>query len=105
MEALERMIDALVKEISSNIKAMSKIKSISEKKTQAEIIKLLCESLGVFFTAMATARADYAYDDDDEFYDEDYYDDDDDGLDPDPMLGRPSKKRKHKKDDPDDIPF
>ena len=46
METLEQMIESLAKEIKRNIKAMSGIKNLDQRKTQAEIIKLLCESLG-----------------------------------------------------------
>lgn len=112
METLDYMIDALAKEINRNIKAMSKIKNIDEKKTQAEIVKLLCESLGLFFAAMAAVRPDY--DCDDEFYETDHYDEDDEYFDDEDAVQFESdikkvfplkKKKKGKKIDNDDIPF
>jgi hypothetical protein len=114
METLERMIDALAKEISRNIKVMSKIKNIGEKKTQAEIIKLMCESLGVFFTALAAVQSEHNYEYDDDFYEADHYDEDDEYFDDDEneqveadmkKFTPLHKKKKGKKIDKDDIPF
>jgi hypothetical protein len=112
METLEQMIESLAKEIKRNIKAMSGIKNLDQRKTQAEIIKLLCESMGVFFSSIAAIRPEYDddYEDDDDFYEEDFYDDgDDDGyerFESDMKKVTPfKKKKKGKKDDSEDIPF
>jgi len=114
MESMDHTIDALAKEINRNIKAMSKSRSIDEKKTQAEIVKLLCESLGVFFSAMAEAHSGYDdecdddfyradhYDEDDEYYDDEDADDYEEGMTKDKSL---KKGKKGKKNDKDDIPF
>ena len=40
---------ALLKELTSSLKAMSKVKNINEKEVHSRIVKNLCESLGVFF--------------------------------------------------------
>ena len=45
----EKMMDNFSKELTDNLKAMSKAKTIEEKMQYSEIIKNLCESLGVFF--------------------------------------------------------
>ena len=67
MEEMAIILSSLSKEIDSNVKALSKIKDLDQKKTQAEIVKLLCESMGVFFDAMKTGddMGDDDYDDDD----------------------------------------
>jgi hypothetical protein len=45
----EKIIIGLSKELSSELKAMSKTKDINEKEVHSRIVKNLCESLGVFF--------------------------------------------------------
>mgnify|MGYP005818370493 CR=1 FL=1 len=47
----EKMLDGLSKEIEVALKEMSKTKSLEEKRMHSEIVKNLCESLGVFLTA------------------------------------------------------
>jgi hypothetical protein len=45
----EKIIIGLSKELTSELKAMSKAKDIHEKEVHSRIVKNLCESLGVFF--------------------------------------------------------
>ena len=45
----EKIIIGLSKELTSELKAMSKTKDINEKEVHSRIVKNLCESLGVFF--------------------------------------------------------
>jgi len=45
----EKIIIGLSKELTSELKAMSKVKDINEKEVHSRIVKNLCESLGVFF--------------------------------------------------------
>jgi len=45
----EKIIIGLSKELTSELKAMSKAKDITEKEIHSRIVKNLCESLGVFF--------------------------------------------------------
>ena len=45
---LEKIMDGLLKELTTNLKAMSKAKTMEEKMQYSEIIKNLCESMGVF---------------------------------------------------------
>lgn len=91
MDEMVNVIDGLSKEIVKNIKDLSKCKDIDQKKKLAEIIKLLCESMGVFFDAMG--MADYGMLDD---FDDDYSDD---------IVDFKSLRKKKKKKDEDDIPF
>jgi hypothetical protein len=48
MEEMIEILSSLSKEIESNVKELSKMKDLNQKKPQAEIVKLLCESMGVF---------------------------------------------------------
>ena len=45
----EKIIIGLSKELTSELKAMSKAKDVNEKEIHSRIVKNLCESLGVFF--------------------------------------------------------
>jgi len=44
----ERVMDGLSKELNSTLKAMSKAKKMEEKVQYSQIVKNLCDSLGVF---------------------------------------------------------
>ncbi len=44
----EKVMEDLIKELNVALKAMSKAKTIEEKLTHSQIVKNLCESLGVF---------------------------------------------------------
>lgn len=44
----EKVINSLFNELTTNLKAMSKVKTIEEKMQYSQIINSLCESLGVF---------------------------------------------------------
>jgi hypothetical protein len=52
MDDIENIFDSLTKSIERSIKDFAACKDLNQKKTQAEIIRLLCESMGVFFNAM-----------------------------------------------------
>lgn len=45
----DKIMDGLLKELDSALKAMSKAKDVNEKEVHSRIVKNLCESLGVFF--------------------------------------------------------
>ncbi len=44
----EKIMDGLAKELSGALKAMAKAKTVEEKLTYSQIVKNLCDSLGVF---------------------------------------------------------
>lgn len=73
---------------------MSRCTDIDKKKKHAEIIKLLCESIGVFFDGMN--MVDYSLFDDDD--DEPPYRDND-------IVDIKTLKKKKKKKDKNDTPF
>jgi len=56
----EKIMTGISKEIEVTLKAMGKAKAPEEKLTHSEIVKNLCESLGVFLNLMS----DMPYDDD-----------------------------------------
>ncbi len=91
---MDDMIEGLTKEINNNIKEMSKCTDIDKKKKHAEIIKLLSESIGVFFDGMNMMDYDFMDDLDD---DEDIYHDD--------IVDFKSLKKNKKKKNKNDIPF
>ncbi len=65
----EEIIVGLTKELSAELKTMSKTKDINTKETHSRIIKNLCQSLGVFFDFM-NEMMPYDPDDDDDLDDE-----------------------------------
>ncbi len=89
MDDIENVPHRLMQEINKNITVFSKMTDLDKKKKQAEMIKLLCESLGVFFNSMDLPPFDYL--DDPSFYN-DFQEE-----------NRKSKKAKKKKGS--DIPF
>lgn len=52
MEEVLNLLSSLAKTIDKNVQELSKIKDLDQRKKQAEIVKILCESMGVFFDAM-----------------------------------------------------
>lgn len=60
----EEIIVGLTKELSAELKIMSKTKEINAKEAHSRIIKNLCQSLGVFFDLM-NEMMPYDPDDDD----------------------------------------
>ena len=65
----------LTDELASSLKSMSKAKKIDEKLQHSQIVKNLCDSLGVFFNIASSAiPGDFM----DEFDDDDFDDDDED---------------------------
>ena len=59
----EKIIIGLSKELTSELKAMSKAKDVNEKEIHSRIVKNLCESLGVFFD-LASEVMSFDFDDD-----------------------------------------
>ena len=59
----EKIIIGLTKELTSELKAMSKAKDVNEKEIHSRIVKNLCESLGVFFD-LASEVMSLDFDDD-----------------------------------------
>ncbi len=49
----DKIIDALTKELTAELKAMSKTKDLNKKEVHSRVIKNLCKSLGVFFDLMS----------------------------------------------------
>ncbi|MBU3946607.1 MAG: hypothetical protein KJ882_11445 [Proteobacteria bacterium] len=97
MDEIENIINSLIKSIDQEIMGFTECKELTQKKTQAEIIKLLCESMGVFFNAM-NDNTPYPLDD---FAMDDYYDDEHEEF----MIGRHKKTKNKKKSNKDMIPF
>ena len=58
----EKIIIGLSKELTSELKAMSKAKDVNEKEVHSRIVKNLCESLGVFFN-LASEMMPFDFDD------------------------------------------
>jgi hypothetical protein len=59
----EKLMDDLSKEITSALKAMAKAKTLEEKVQYSQVVKNLCESLGVFL-GLISDMAPYGFDDD-----------------------------------------
>lgn len=68
MEEMVDVLDSLSKAILKNVKEVSKITDLNKRKTQAETVKLLCESMGVFLNLMNLSDPDFMndYDEDDD---------------------------------------
>ena len=68
MEEMVEVLDSLSKAILKNVKEVSKITDLNKRKTQAETVKLLCESMGVFLNMMNFSDPDFMddYDEDDD---------------------------------------
>jgi len=62
------IITGLTKELTAELKIMSKTKDIDAKETHSRIIKNLCQSLGVFFDLMSEVMP---FDPDDDLDNED----------------------------------
>lgn len=105
MYDMVHVIEGLSKEITNNLTELSKTKNLDDKKKLAEIVKMLCESMGVFFDGMDMLDTDYLdpFDDEEEaelLYDDGYSEDvvDFSSL-------KKGRKDKKKKKNNDDIPF
>jgi hypothetical protein len=61
----EKVVEDLIKELNVALKAMSKAKTVEEKVVHSQIVKNLCESLGVFLNA-ASNMMENDFDDFDE---------------------------------------
>jgi hypothetical protein len=59
----DKLIDKLSNELAVTLKAMAKAKSAEEKLQYSEIVKNLCESLGVFF-GLISEMAPFGFDED-----------------------------------------
>jgi hypothetical protein len=92
MDEIVHIMDSLTKEISNTLKEMSRCKDLDQKKKYAEIVKLLSDSMSVFFDGVGMIEEYNMLDDLD---DEDY---------PDDVVDIRSVKRS-KKNKKNDIPF
>ncbi len=63
----EKLMDDLSKELSTTLKTMAKAKSAEEKLQYSEIVKNLCESLGVFL-GVISEMAPYGFDEDEDVF-------------------------------------
>ena len=77
MEDIEMVLEQLTTEIINSLKAMNQAKDIGKRKDQAEIVYLLCRSMGsVLGSATSAAMADmpppYFFDDDEDEEEEDF---------------------------------
>ncbi len=61
----DKLMDDLMKELEVALKAMSKAKTVEEKVLHSQIVKNLCDSLGVFLN-LATNMMENGLDDFDE---------------------------------------
>ncbi|MFH1217279.1 MAG: hypothetical protein V1706_12325 [Pseudomonadota bacterium] len=59
----EKIMNGISKELESAFKSMAKAKTVEEKLQYSQIVKNLCESLGVFLN-LATDMMDYDYNED-----------------------------------------
>lgn len=99
MYDLVHVLDGLSEEITRNLKEMTTCRDIDERKKRAEIIKTLCESLGIFFDGLGMMEPGLF----EEYYDDDEFDDD--VVDFSSLKkGKKNKNKKKKKTD-NDIPF
>jgi hypothetical protein len=64
----EKIMDGLLTELNSAMKAMAKAKDVNAREVHSRIVKNLCESLGVFLNL---ARGMMSYDSDDDLDSED----------------------------------
>jgi len=64
----EKIMDGLLTELNSAMKAMAKTKDVNAREVHSRIVKNLCESLGVFFNL---AKGMMSYDSDDDLDSED----------------------------------
>jgi len=74
VENIEKIIEQLSKEILSNLGEMSKIKDTGERKCQAEIVHLLCQSMTSVMDTIMSEMSPFPFIDE---YDDDDDDDDD----------------------------
>ena len=56
----EKIMDSLLKELTDDLKAMSKVETVEEKIQYSQIVKNLCESLGVFLN-LASEMMDFDF--------------------------------------------
>ena len=54
----DNVLDPMLAEVTRLLVEMKKTKDLEKRKLQSEIIKNLCESLGVFFDTMTNAMAE-----------------------------------------------
>jgi hypothetical protein len=97
MEQIENVLNSLMNAFDQSVKEFTATKDLAEKKTRAEIIKLLSDSLGTFFNAAKSEGQNDFFDDDD---DDDYFMDDE-------VIPKalPPKGKKGKRSKKEDLPF
>jgi hypothetical protein len=101
MEQIENGLNTLINAFEQSVKEFSATKDLAEKKTRAEIIKLLSDSLGIFFTAAKSGGPDDFFGDDDNDDDYDDYFLDDEVI----PKALPPKGKKGKRGKKEDLPF
>ena len=65
MEEMENVMNNLTRAIDQNLSDLVKAKDLNERKLLADIVKSLCDSMGVFFNAMEMESMGF-YGDDEE---------------------------------------
>ena len=103
MEELEELYGLLPKEIGKNLQALSKANNLEDKKALSEIVRNLCQSLGVFIEAMDQDEDQLDFDEDDEEDFEEQLLDMQNFADQQKKKGRSRRKAKDEEDD--DMPF
>lgn len=82
MEHIEKIVEQLSNETLHSLKEMRKAKDSNERKTQAEIVHLLCQSMGSLISSTASMMSEvHDFHDEDEGFedeDEDFEDEDED---------------------------
>ncbi|MDP3979831.1 MAG: hypothetical protein Q8Q33_00295 [Chlamydiota bacterium] len=82
MEYIEKVIEQLSNETLHSLKEMRKAKDSNERKTQAEIVHLLCQSMSSLISSTASMMSEvHDFNDEDEDFedeDEDFEDEDED---------------------------
>ena len=72
MEHIEKIVEQLSNETLHSLKEMRKAKDSNERKTQAEIVHLLCQSMSSILTSTASVMSEVNdFQDEDEEYEED----------------------------------
>jgi hypothetical protein len=61
----EKIMDGLLREVNTALKAMAKARDLNEKEAHSRIVKNLCESLGVFLNLASEMISSHSNDDED----------------------------------------
>jgi len=99
MDNVEKILHSLTVSIDQSLKDFSECRDLAQKKSHAEIIKLLCESMGVLFDDIYNSAPypfDDGYDDFEDYEEDKEYDDE---------VERHRKAKNNKKGHKGEIPF